>query len=338
MATAKKKAAPRKTTLAPSIRGSAREAQERFRERDAERSRSSTLIQPHEVKGEYDMERMLMTTLGGEIRPLTHEDLNQFRHNAKIAGQRFKGGITPQQVINLSRQEDRDRANQQIHVAVPAGANKGVVRFVTNAGPDSDVSRHNVEVHFKNYEAVIASPGDPKKIAYQLVKKSPVALFCDCGRWRFWFAYLATIGNYAYRYREPAFPKIRNPALSGVACKHILRVMKEVDSNLGIRNLVATMIDKAQRSEGRLHTQITQAHAEEIAKKQAARRKEIKVKIKPKEVAKLKTAVAAKKAPKAKDTDQALSDAQRNLRKLKEQGLLSQADFDTIIKTMNKKG
>lgn len=285
------------------IRGSSKESAEahRLRRESLSKARLSEnkgrLLDPNEVKGEYDMSRMLFTTLGtGELRPLTHEDLKQFRYNAKVAGTKFKGGITPQQVINLSRKEDRDKANAEIHMAVPAGANKGLVRFITNAGPDSDVSRHHVDVEFLRYEAVVASPVDPKLAAADIVRNSQVNIRCDCGRWTYWFAYLATIGNYAYKTKVQAYPKIRNPNLTGVACKHILRVMREVNSNMAIRRLIATMVDKGQRAEGRIHTIINAEEAAKIAKRQQQRRKEIVVR-EVKATSKLKRIITARKAP-----------------------------------------
>ncbi|MBX9901187.1 MAG: hypothetical protein K2Y28_10450, partial [Burkholderiaceae bacterium] len=164
------------------IKGSAKEA-DYLRKVDARRRGTATnIINPAEVKGEYDAGRLLLTTLNGDLRPITQDDLATFRKNVKAVGNRLKKGLTAQQIINLSRAEDRERANKQIHLAVPAGSNKGVIRFLTNASQDSNVSRHHVTVDVVNYEAAVASPTDPKKLALWLVKESPLKYDCDCGR------------------------------------------------------------------------------------------------------------------------------------------------------------
>lgn len=313
------------------LRGSAKEAAQIRRDEIEQRSRAVNLLNPHEVKGEYDVHRLLFTTLGGDIRPIQQSDLATFRENAKRVGTRFKKGITAQQVINLSRKEDRDRANEQIHTAAPAGTNRGVIRFVTNAGPDSDATRHHVAVELTGYDAAIASPAEPKKAAGALVKDG-LKFECDCAHHRFVFRYIATIGGYNYGRAENAYPKLRNPRLTGVACKHVLRVMHELMHNMAIRNIVATMVDRGQKGTIRNSSVVTKEQAQDISKMQARRQRDIAVRIAPKKVAKLKEAVQTKKATAKKNPEQGLFDAQRNLRKLKESGQLSQADFDVIMK------
>ena len=318
------------------IRGSAKEA-DYLRKVDARRRGTATnIINPAEVKGEYDAGRLLLTTLNGDLRPITQDDLATFRKNVKAVGNRLKKGLTAQQIINLSRAEDRERANKQIHLAVPAGSNKGVIRFLTNASQDSNVSRHHVTVDVVNYEAAVASPTDPKKLALWLVKESPLKYDCDCGRHTYWYRYITTIGGFNAGRAENGFPKIKNPNLSGVACKHVLRVMHEISKNLAIRGVIEKMIDRGQKGAIKNSGVITQAKAEEIAKMQKARKREIESAAEAKKKAARKGVIkpAAEKIAsrkKIKDAEQALYNAQLNLRKLKEQGHISQADFDILI-------
>ncbi len=320
-----------------SLRGTAKEAEELRRLDARRRSVATNIISPHEVKGDYDASRLLMTTLGGDVRPITHDDLEQFRKNVKAVGTRLKKGLTAQQIIDLSRKEDRERANAQIHMAVPAGSNRGVIRFVTNASKDSKVTRHHVAVDIVNYEAAIASPTDSKKLALWLVKESPLKYDCDCGRHTFWYRYITTIGGFNAGRPENGFPKIKNPNLAGVACKHVLRVMHELSRNLSIRGVVAQMIDRGQQGGAKNSGVITQQKAAEIAKTQKARKREIAATVSVKDKSKALRALAKRgqiygKTKDVKDPEQALYDAQRNLRKLKEAGLISQKDFDLLIK------
>lgn len=174
-----------------SIRGSGGEAKRRFetdrREREAAgKAPRSTILTPGDVRGGFDIARVLMTTLGGEMRPITVEDLAAFRRNMTLARSNFKGysGITARQVIDLASsgpllsrigdQGDLARAREQIKMAapiaatVPAQARHSLdVRFLTDVGPDSKVARHAVIVRLHGYgeqlRMLAAAPLDPDK-------------------------------------------------------------------------------------------------------------------------------------------------------------------------------
>ncbi len=264
------------------LSGSAAEARARAAEDRQERQAAPNILNPNEVRGDYDASRMLMTTLGGEVRPVTADDLAMFRHNARTAGQRFKGGITARQVIDLSLSVDRDRARRQITMAVPSAA-RGVrssnrqvsaleVRFITNAGPDSDVSRHHVTVEFTGYQTAIASGAESVKRAAARLRKEGIRFDCDCGRHRYWYRYIATIGRYNAGRPETGYPKIRNPKLNGVACKHVLRVMSEIEGGSAVQSFLARAIEKGRQTEdGSGHIRQRQRDADRLAEKQANR-------------------------------------------------------------------
>jgi hypothetical protein len=264
------------------LSGSAAEARARASEDRQQRQAAPNILNPNEVRGDYDASRMLMTTLGGEVRPVTADDLAMFRHNARTAGQRFKGGITARQVIDLSLSVDRDRARRQITMAVPSAA-RGVrssnrqvsaleVRFITNAGPDSDVSRHHVTVEFTGYQTAIASGAESVKRAAARLRKEGIRFDCDCGRHRYWYRYIATIGRYNAGRPETGYPKIRNPKLNGVACKHVLRVMSEIEGGSAVQAFLARAIEKGRQTEdGSGHIRQRQKEAEKLADKQAKR-------------------------------------------------------------------
>lgn len=191
---------------------------------------------------EYDAERALYTTLGlkkGEpVRKITRDDILAFQDNILLLKDQYKKGITVQNIINLSLQDDIDRANQQIYMSVPLSRKGGLVHFLTNAGPDSKVQNHHVEVEFANFGSVVF---DIKKEAINTVKNrlanGKIKFECDCERHTYWFRYMATIGGYGLGRQEGGFPKVRNPHLSGVACKHVLRVAHWIISPAGIQYL-----------------------------------------------------------------------------------------------------
>lgn len=264
------------------LTGSAAEAKELARA-DAERRRGArNILNPNELQGDYDAGRLLQTTLGGEIRDLTADDLAAFRQNARSLGRRFKGGITPRQVIDMSRSIDRKRARTEITVAVPSsartvrGAGRSAdsleVRFITNASKRHGTYRHFVTVQFLGYPNAIASGAlSPDKAASQ-IRKQAVRFDCDCGRHTFWYRYIATVGNYNAGRAENGYPKIRNPNLAGVACKHVLRVMAEVEGSSVVQSFLVRAIAKGrERMDGTSHIRTSEKAAKKIIQKQAVR-------------------------------------------------------------------
>ena len=228
------------------LSGAAANAKNAFKAETLHRSQAKNILTPEMVGGET-MVHALMTTLGGVIRPITAEDLRQFRRNVgalktKVTKNAMRGGIRPAQAIQFSGDEDVTRANREIHTAVLAGGNKGVLRFVTNSGPDSDRPNHHVHVQLGSWSAATSSPRKPKELA-KWVANEPIRYDCDCGRHTFWLRYIATIGGWNYGRDENGFPKIRNPRLKGVACKHVLRVMRELMKNTSVHAKIAKMIE-----------------------------------------------------------------------------------------------
>lgn len=290
--------------LLPKLRGSASDQKARAAEDAAQRRAAgadpkSVILNARDVEGEYDAHRMLVTTMGGRSRSLTHDDLAQFRHNVRIAQGRYKGGIRARQVLDLSLSEDRARAKEQIRTAVPVAAYGSRVRFMTNAGPNSDVNYHHVIVDFLSYaSAASGARGDAKKSAAWM-RKEPLRIECDCGRWRYWFRYIATIGKFNAGRDETGYPKIRNPNLHGVACKHILRVMAEVESSTSIQLFLARLIDRARaKDNNRVSVQMSQKEAENLAGKQVARVRDVEATMRQRQRDRERAALvrAAKKA------------------------------------------
>ena len=201
-------------------------------------------LRPEDIaKGkDYDVEKVLFTTLGQQKgdrpRRITRDDILAFQDNIFLLKDQYKKGITIQNIVNLSLQDDIDRANEQIHMAVPLSRQSGLVHFLTNAGPNSKAQNHHVEVEFSNFNSVVF---DIKKEAISTVKNrlanGKIKFECDCERHTFWFRYMATIGGYGLGRQEGGFPKVRNPHLSGVACKHVLRVVHWILSPAGIQYL-----------------------------------------------------------------------------------------------------
>lgn len=225
-----------------------KEQRQAFEKDNATRSRSQTLLNPDDIlNGKQDaaqLWRFVTSNGGGPLRPLTMEDLLEFTRQRDRLQKKYAGGIKLKDIIDLSLPDDRKRAQQQIHQAMPHTHRGGELRFMTNAGPDSDSKRHYVTVSLRDFTAAVVSPKPPKEIVPVLLKGA-VSVSCDCGRWRYWYAYMATAGNYNAdtRHRESAYPKIRNPKLHGLACKHILRVVTSLQQSPAVKAYLARMVE-----------------------------------------------------------------------------------------------
>lgn len=302
----------------------------------------------------YDVERVLYTTLGqgkGEApRRITRDDILAFQENILLLKDQYSKGITPQSVINLSRQEDIDRANDEIHTVVPVSRESGLIHFVTNAGPQSKVVNHHVEVEFSNFKSVVfnihkeAVSTVKNRLAYGNLKFE-----CDCGRHTFWYRYMATIGGYGLGRQEGGFPKQTNPHLSGVACKHVLRVMQWIISPFGIQYL-KKQVEADRTKQLGARTKPTVKQTKDILEQQVSGAKPIKANLQQAEremmrraekVAKqmyskqLKELKALTKEFNAMAERQVMQSAARRLTDLLDKGAITQQEYDIFKRGMN---
>lgn len=247
----------------------------------------NTLLTPDEISGEYLLSRGLKTKLGGTLRDITPEDLKAFAHNVdqlkrEFAKKRIKGGIKARSVIDLSTQIDRERAHAQITSALPTHyetkAGQGLlIHFRTNAAKGSTDDHHSVNVLLMDFFAAVASPADKAELAKATLKGS-LKFECDCGRFRYWYRYIATAGAFVYGRAEPAFPKIRNPELRGIACKHILRVMTLIDQSPYMKTYlerVLTQFRKTAAGADKVESVADQRAIAEALKKESSRQKAV---------------------------------------------------------------
>jgi len=260
---------PERQAWLPTLKGIGKQRQQGERDDKQQRaaagkSAASVILSPKDVQGHYDVQRLLHTTLGGAKRALTLADLATFQRNIAAVQRKYKGGITAKQVLDLSTAIDRQRANEQIHSCVIVSALGDTLRFLTNAGPDSKDSHHHVTVRFLDLSAHIAGPNsaDTRKSALT-VRNGRLLIECDCGRWRYWYRFVATIGKYQAGRAETGFPKIRNPKLKGVACKHLLRVCAEIEKSPNVLNYLIKLLDKARDQDStKVLLQTTQIQAQ----------------------------------------------------------------------------
>lgn len=331
------------------LRGKAAEADSRFARDAKQRANAgkqpqSVILSPKDVSGSYNAARVLKTTLGGVLREITPQDLIAFQKNIAATQHAYKKGITARQVIDvastkpkryLNNKSDIDKARKEIRHALAISFHNGVMRLATNAGPDYGAKRHHVTIKFLSYGAAAAAGNkSPRQMAMWL-RKEPLAYDCDCERHRYTFRYITTIGGFNAGRAENGFPKFRNPTLKGIACKHVLRVMSEIDQGaFSIVNMLERALAKAwvnTDGSNKAHIRTTQAEAnkqlkspgKEIIKTTADRKAE---------------AEAAKQRKAARDALQGITQppkptaAQKKLAQAIKTGQFSQAQIEGMRK------
>ncbi|EGR2324803.1 phage tail protein [Vibrio alginolyticus] len=188
----------------------------------------------------------------------TKEDLIKFdkaRQRHKEVYDSKTAGITYAFLVKNSRQIDVDRANNRvhdgtgIHKATMFGIKNNIALIRVRASRISKHEEHRVKVRFEQWDELLHEPpnGDYNQ-AVQLACAGRISFDCDCGRHQYWYRYLATMGNYCIAPpKEFTFPKIRNPELSGVACKHVLKSVTMLQSLAWQRILANQMKQQARR-------------------------------------------------------------------------------------------
>jgi hypothetical protein len=231
---------------APRVGNAASALNQRLAQELASRRQATTILHPTEVGGRLSPARMLTTTLGGQVRPITPADLKAFRASIAALGARAHVGLTAQEALGLSTAVDVERAKREIRYALPARLQAGRVQFVTNSGPASKVARHFVNLEFVEFAAAVARPGTPAQAALALTKQGRLRFECSCEHFRFFLRFVATAGGWVEGRPEHGMPKLTNPTLDGACCKHLVRVMTSVQFSAGLRQRVAQMIESAR--------------------------------------------------------------------------------------------
>jgi len=196
-------------------------------------------IKLSDIKEGASANDLLELTFNNGMILVDDRNLKQYANNVLIAQDKFKGGITPSEIIKWSNDIDRQRANEQIFFASLFSRKNDTFRYVTNAWIESEDTHHYVTVQFLNYETNVT--GAKKADAYQVktnIVGKKVRFTCDCGRHRYFYNYIAGLGNYQLGQKEIRYPYIRNEYLTGIACKHVLRVMQHITSASGVQQIL----------------------------------------------------------------------------------------------------
>lgn len=255
---------------------------------------------------------------------LTRQDLQRFQRKVQdlqdLTANKIVGGITPSAIISRSRAIDIRRAEQEIHTVQAVKFDKnGVMTFRTNASKKHGATHHVVQVQFLNFQAAL-NAGKLTNAFLDEYLKSAVKFDCDCGRHRYWYRYVATVGGFAHGKPETAFPKVRNPELTGLACKHVVRVMHTLARNPAkLRQAAKLHITRFRQNPNQVAKTLTKKQADKtkIVAKQGAKIRKV--------YEKMAQEVQAKIAEKLSQASK--NQALNQLRQLHAMGILSDKEL-----------
>ncbi|MCG6418842.1 phage tail protein, partial [Vibrio fluvialis] len=153
------------------------------------------------------------------------------------------------------RQVDIDRSNNNVDDGTGVqwanlkGIKSNMLIMSVDASSVSKHMHHRVVFRLEEWDDYMTHPpGDDYAKAVKAACAGRLSFDCDCGRHQYWYRYVATMGN--YQIKPPAefsFPKIKNPELSGVACKHVLRAARMLQTPSIQRQLVVQMKRQANK-------------------------------------------------------------------------------------------
>lgn len=133
-----------------------------------------------------------------------------------------QGVMTVKSAMTQSLDIDKERARKQLRAFYLRTVDtKGTFLFTVKSSGLYAEEKHQVSIQF-NIPPTLLDLGTTK----QIFENTPIRFQCGCGRFTYWYRFIATKGGWNLGRDEHRFPKIRNPDLDGVLCKHTIRVFQ----------------------------------------------------------------------------------------------------------------
>lgn len=98
------------------------------------------------------------------------------------------------------------------------------VRFQTESSKGRQT--YTQVVRLLDLDEALANEDMTLRQKVDLAVSGDIALFCSCGAFRYFYAYVLTHLDANAGNDEKRFPSIRNPRLKGVVCKHLNNVLE----------------------------------------------------------------------------------------------------------------
>lgn len=190
----------------------------------------------------------------------TVDDLKRFDKLRKQYRKRRGGqqGITYLELVARSADTRIDRASnrsgdgREVNSAQLLAVKANVLTIKVKASHVSVHQHHRVEVRLEEWDQLMADANGLDS-GYQKATKQACAgrlsINCSCGDHQYRYRYMATLGNYCLSPpKEFSYPKITNPNLSGLACKHVLLAARMMQSPTWYKRLSYEMAAQARRT------------------------------------------------------------------------------------------
>lgn len=180
-------------------------------------------------KGEIDPFAVLTWGQNQKGQDFGIDDLKGFARSRERVSKEFKKtqGAPIVKIIARSLAEDIQRANTDIQRPTLFKVHSGVLHFkVPSSGKDPTAPPYyGVRIRLDEWTTHMGSYAHYKDAVRASIKGN-VSMDCTCGRYQYYLRYVATAAKVALRPEEKDYPKINNPKLMGLACKHQIKALK----------------------------------------------------------------------------------------------------------------
>lgn len=156
------------------------------------------------------------------------------RHNAltvrehgraiKLYLKYYGKGVTVKNALDKSRNIDVLRAKTQLRAFYIRSMAKNIFTFTVKASGLYDATSHQVEIMWQMDKA------DYEKTTKEIFLNTPIKAQCSCGRHTYYYRYLWTTAGAGLGLQEHRFPSVNNKNLEGMCCKHLIKVLKSLES------------------------------------------------------------------------------------------------------------
>lgn len=192
---------------------------------------SDNLLTPRKMEEAAHSNQNLVLAYGrmGHTISFTPAELREFLRARKKIAKKYgeqKQGAPLRALLSSSRPIDKRRA-KTVKSAVFYKRKRNILFFMV-----SGIQRpqYRVQIRLEGWDKALTTNTKALRAAQQLVN-GRLSIECSCGRHQYWYRYLCTIGGFAIQPQEHDFPKIKNPNLQGCCCKHILKVLDEMQKS-----------------------------------------------------------------------------------------------------------
>ncbi|WFQ78147.1 hypothetical protein PXH59_00430 (plasmid) [Xenorhabdus sp. SF857] len=223
--------------MTTSLRNQDKEFNERRRRQKSARQYARQTLSPTAIRdairaGELPVYHsvLLGSKQGGD--PFTIGDIRAFDKARKATTKKWSRtrGAPLDQLIVASRKIDVQRANTEIQTARFYKIRGDLLHFNVTASRKHGEDNYQVRIRLENWMEELTQTQRSWAAAIKRILLGYVSIDCQCGRYQYWYRYVATAGNFAIAPYEKDFPKIRNPQLTGCCCKHQLKALGALKS------------------------------------------------------------------------------------------------------------